>query len=128
MLFLMSAGLTLVRHHELHQPGARLALHDRRFAGAAVQAATGSLRLPCSLRPSPLPSPASRWRAACCAASTGAITRPGARHLRDDPALNETTRIAFRPTPLRMNLPPALSGHVEIIPAFPIPPSGSPSC
>jgi branched-chain amino acid transport system permease protein len=123
MLFLMSAGLTLVfgimnfinlAHGSLYMIGA--------FAGAAVAQATGSFML--ALLAAPI-----------VAAIAGVILETtllrrfyGRDHLDQVLvtfgtilALNETTRMIFGLTPLRMNLPPALAGHVEILPGIPYP-------
>ncbi|MFV0280537.1 MAG: branched-chain amino acid ABC transporter permease [Rhodoblastus sp.] len=116
MLFLMSAGLTLVfgimnfinlAHGSLYMIGA--------FAGAAVQAATGSFLL--ALLAAPL-----------AAAIAGLLLESallrrfyGRDHLDQVLvtfglilALNEATRMIFGLTPLRMSLPPLLAGHVDI--------------
>ncbi len=123
MLFLMSAGLTLVfgimnfinlAHGSLYMIGA--------FAGAATQAATGSFAL------AVLAAPVAAALAGL-ALESGLLRRFYDRDHLDQVlvtfgtilALNETTRIVFGLTPLRMNLPPALSGHVEIIPGVPYP-------
>ncbi|MCO5089086.1 MAG: branched-chain amino acid ABC transporter permease, partial [Methylobacteriaceae bacterium] len=124
MLFLMSAGLTLVfgimnfinlTHGSLYMIGA--------FAGAATQAATGSFLL--AMLVAPLVA-----AAAGLALETTLLRRFYGRDHLDQVlvtfgsilALNEATRMVFGLTPLRMNLPPALSGHVDIFgipyPAF----------
>ncbi len=123
MLFLMSAGLTLVfgimnfinlAHGSLYMIGA--------FAGAATQAATGSFALAIVAAP-------------IAAALAGLVLESallrrfyGRDHLDQVLvtfgtilALNEATRILFGLTPLRMDLPSALAGHVEIIPGAPYP-------
>ncbi|MBX3528448.1 MAG: branched-chain amino acid ABC transporter permease [Rhodoblastus sp.] len=116
MLFLMSAGLTLVfgimnfinlTHGSLYMIGA--------FAGAATQAATGSFLL--AMLVAPLVA-----AAAGLALETTLLRRFYGRDHLDQVlvtfgailALNEATRMIFGLTPLRMNLPPALSGHVDI--------------
>ena len=123
MLFLMSAGLTLVfgimnfinlAHGSLYMVGA--------FAGAAVQAATGSFVL--AVLAAPIAA-----AIAGLALESGLLRRFYGRDHLDQVlvtfgtilALNEATRIIFGLTPLRMNLPAALSGHVEIIPGVPYP-------
>ncbi|MDE2364210.1 MAG: branched-chain amino acid ABC transporter permease [Hyphomicrobiales bacterium] len=123
MLFLMSAGLTLVfgimnfinlAHGSLYMIGA--------FAGAATQAATGSFLL--AVVAAPLAG-----AVAGLALERGLFQRFYARDHLDQVlvtfgtilALNEATRIVFGLTPLRMNLPDALAGHVEIIPGVPYP-------
>ena len=124
MLFLMSAGLTLVfgimnfinlTHGSLYMIGA--------FAGAATQAATGSFLL--AMLAAPLAA-----AIAGLALESALLKRFYGRDHLDQVlvtfgsilALNEATRMVFGLTPLRMNLPPALSGHVNILgvpyPAF----------
>lgn len=123
MLFLMASGLTLVfgvmnfinlAHGSLYMAGA--------FAAAVAQHLTGSFILAILV-------------AILAAAAIGALLEKlvfrhfySRGHLDQVLAtfglilvLNETTRIIFGATPLRMALPDALSGSVEIIPGVPYP-------
>jgi branched-chain amino acid transport system permease protein len=123
MLFLIASGLTLVfgimnfinlAHGSLYMTGA--------FAAAATQAATGSFL-------------AAILVGMIVAAIVGLLLEQavlrrfyGRSHLDQVLAtfgliliMNETTRILFGSTPLRMNLPGALSGSVEILPGVPYP-------
>ena len=123
MLFLMASGLTLVfgvmnfinlAHGSLYMAGA--------FAAAVAQHLTGSFILAILV-------------AILAAAAIGALLEKLVfrhfyirGHLDQVLAtfglilvLNETTRIIFGATPLRMALPDALSGSVEIIPGVPYP-------
>ena len=117
MLFLMSAGLTLVfgimnfinlTHGSLYMIGA--------FAAAAVQLATGSFALAI------LAAPVAAAVAGLLLESALLRRFYGRDHLDQVLvtfgsilALNEATRMVFGLTPLRMNLPQALSGHVNVL-------------
>jgi branched-chain amino acid transport system permease protein len=123
MLFLIASGLTLVfgimnfinlAHGSLYMTGA--------FAAAVVQGLTGSFLLAILV-------------GMIVAAIIGALLEQAVlrrfyarNHLDQVLAtfgliliMNETTRIVFGPTPLRMNLPEALSGSVQILPGVPYP-------
>ena len=123
MLFLMSAGLTLVfgimnfinlAHGSLYMTGA--------FAAAVTQRLTGSFLLAILV-------------GMIVAALMGALLEQlvlrrfyARNHLDQVLAtfgliliMNEATRIIFGPTPLRMNLPEALSGSIQIMPEVPYP-------
>ena len=123
MLFLMASGLTLVfgimnfinlAHGSLYMAGA--------FAAAAVQMATGSFVLAILV-------------AVPFAALVGIVLEKlilkrfyNRTHLDQVLAtfglilvMNDTTRIIFGPTPLRMTLPDALAGSIEIMPGVPYP-------
>ena len=122
MLFLMASGLTLVfgimnfinlAHGSLYMAGA--------FAAAAVQMATGSFVLAILV-------------AVPFAALVGIVLEKlilkrfyNRTHLDQVLAtfglilvMNETTRIIFGPTPLRMTLPDALAGSIQIMPGVPL--------
>lgn len=123
MLFLIASGLTLVfgimnfinlAHGALYMSGA--------FAAAVTQQATGSFL-------------AAIVVGMIAAAVIGVVLEQavlrrfyGRNHLDQVLAtfgliliMNEAARIIFGPTPLRMNLPDALSGSVHILPGVPYP-------
>ena len=123
MLFLIASGLTLVfgimnfinlAHGSLYMTGA--------FAAAVTQRLTGSFLLAILV-------------GMIVAALMGALLEQlvlrrfyARNHLDQVLAtfgliliMNEATRIIFGPTPLRMNLPEALSGSIQIMPGVPYP-------
>lgn len=123
MLFLIASGLTLVfgimnfinlAHGSLYMTGA--------FAAAVTQRLTGSFLLAILV-------------GMIVAALMGALLEQlvlrrfyARNHLDQVLAtfgliliMNEATRIIFGPTPLRMNLPEALSGSIQIMPEVPYP-------
>ncbi|WP_333823912.1 branched-chain amino acid ABC transporter permease [Pinisolibacter sp.] len=123
MLFLIASGLTLVfgimnfinlAHGSLYMAGA--------FTAAWVQGVSGSFLLA-------IPAAVVVTAALGAVLEIGLFRRFYARNHLDQVLVtfgivlvaNEVTRIVFGPVPLRMPLPPALAGSIEIVPGLPYP-------
>lgn len=123
MLFLMSAGLTLVfgimgminlAHGSLYMMGAFFAAAVLSWTGsfflAVPLAVLGTLALGIAVEFAVLRTLYARDHLDQVLATFGLIL-----------FFNEAVRLLFGAAPLYLNLPPALSGHVEIVPGAPYP-------